>query len=286
MSLLDEAAPLAADSDVAVEIAHLRGHVALARGDAMLGARRLRRRRAARAPAEPSEAARAVGRSLLRGVLRRACASRCSTMPAPLRAALPGDDDGVEACTARLALGMALVLLRRRRRGAARAARPRPRCAGYAQLLDGPPLMWRWAVEAPLFLREARTARESFTRAHRTSARERGVAGALCSAALPARARRGDDRSLARGPRAATTKRRARPRHGTARRGVRRALGLGLARGTRRARGQLPHARRRCTRARARSTGAGFYEAWALAALGDLELALGRPAEAVERLTE
>jgi DNA-binding CsgD family transcriptional regulator len=36
----------------------------------------------------------------------------------------------------------------------------------------------------------------------------------------------------------------------------------------------------------ARSYGRGFYEAWALAALGDLELALGRPAEAVERLAD
>ena len=34
------------------------------------------------------------------------------------------------------------------------------------------------------------------------------------------------------------------------------------------------------------STGAGSHEAWALAALGDLELALGRPAEAVERLSD
>ena len=49
---------------------------------------------------------------------------------------------------------------------------------GYAQLLDGPPLMWRWALEAPLFLREARTARESFELAI-TAARERGIAGAL-----------------------------------------------------------------------------------------------------------
>jgi DNA-binding CsgD family transcriptional regulator len=34
----------------------------------------------------------------------------------------------------------------------------------------------------------------------------------------------------------------------------------------------------------AREYGRGFYEAWTLAALGDLELALGRPAEAVDRL--
>ncbi len=36
----------------------------------------------------------------------------------------------------------------------------------------------------------------------------------------------------------------------------------------------------------AREYGRGFYEAWALAALGDLELALGRPAEAVDRLSD
>ena len=156
---------------------------------------------------------------------------------------------------------------------------------GYAQLLDGPPLMWRWALEAPLFLREARTAREPFELAI-TAARERGIAGALPSADPPARARCGHDRPLAGGARRATTRRPSSRTTPASRGGVRGAL-AGLP-GSRRARGSRSAAARTPSEALAlaREYGRGLYEAWALAALGDLELALGRPAEAVERLAD
>ncbi|MDX6631531.1 MAG: hypothetical protein QOH00_3777, partial [Gaiellales bacterium] len=176
VSLLDEAAPLAADGDVAVEITQLRGHVALARGDAM------------HARTVFATAARAAhGESLAALLWAEASfasfsAGRMQPMLEDARAActvLAPDDDGVEACTARLALGMALVI------GGAGDEGPRTLRAAvampaYEQLLDGPPLLWRWAVEAPLFLRETRTARATFARAI-ASARDRGVAGALSS---------------------------------------------------------------------------------------------------------
>ena len=158
VQLLDEAAPLAADDDVAVEIASLRGHVSLARGDAMaareifMQAARLAApdgRRSALLWAEASFASFCAGRvGPMLDDARAACA------------ALDREDEGVEACTAQLALGMALVFCGAGDEGP-RAIRSAIAMAGYAQLLTGPPLAWRWALEAPLFLREARTARES-----------------------------------------------------------------------------------------------------------------------------
>ena len=134
------------------------------------------------------EAARALGRRR-RGAQRccgprrrtrastRAAWSRCSTTPAP----------PVPRCRP------ATTASRPARRGsrsawrsssAARATRARARCARRSRcpatraLLEGPPLMWRWALEAPLFLREAaRRARPSSSRS--AAARERGIAGAL-----------------------------------------------------------------------------------------------------------
>ncbi len=146
-------------------------------------------------------------------------------------------------------------LQRRRRRGPADPARRGRDGRPTTGLLDGPPLMWRWALEAPLFLREARTARESFGRAL-TAARERGVAGAL-SPLLYLLAR--DAATTDRWPEARAQLlrgRRARPPHRSAGRGVRRALGPRLARGARGARGELPRARRGGARARPRATGA------------------------------
>ncbi|HMG99678.1 MAG TPA: AAA family ATPase, partial [Gaiellales bacterium] len=176
VSLLDEAAPLAADGDVAVEITQLRGHLALARGDAM------------HAQSVFSIAAREAHDGPLAALLwadasfASFSAGRMQPMLEDARAAcaaLPDDDEGVEACTARLALGMALVMGGAGDEGP-RTLRGAVAMPAYAQLLDGPPLLWRWAVEAPLFLREARTARETFARAI-ASARDRGVAGALSS---------------------------------------------------------------------------------------------------------
>ena len=281
VSLLDEAASLAVDGDVALDSAHLRGHVGLARGDALaarevfIGAAKLAEvhdaRRAALLWAEASYASFSAGH--VEGMLEDARAAR---------AVLPRNDSGPEACMAQLALGMALVFSGADDEGP-RMLRSAVAMESYGRLLDGPALLWRWSVEAPLFLREARTARESFTSAHRSRTRSRNARRALADP-LPLGARRSHDRSLGRGPCALLRGGRSRPRHGPARRGVRGALGPGLARG---ARGQEESCRAHAADAigLAREYGRSLYEAWALAALGDLELALGKPAEAVERLT-
>ena len=228
-SLLDEAAPLTADDDTAVEIARLRGYVAVGTRRCHARARGLRCRRAARRARWPRDRV-AVGRGQLRRLPRRTGASRCWTTPAQRATAVASDDEGIEACAARIALGMALVLNGAGDEGPAHAARGRERCRAYEQLLGGTPLMWRWAVEAPLFLREARTARESIHALDRSGARARDR-GRAVRTALPLRARRGNDGSLARGARELLRGRGARAQHRTARRGVRGALGSRLARG-------------------------------------------------------
>ena len=204
-------------------------------------------------------------------------------MPARRAQRAPEDDDGVEACTARLALGMALVLSGAGDEGP-RALRAAIAMPGYGELLAGPPLAWRWAVDAPLFLREARTARESLSQAL-TAARDRGVAGALAPIL----------HHLARD--AATTNRWPEARaqyysaaelaHDTGQPGEECAALAGLAWVEARE-GREEECRQHAREALelAQQYGRGLYAAWALAALGDLELALGRPSDAVDRLTD
>ena len=280
VSLLDEAAPLAVGDDVAIDSAYLRGHVVLARGDAMqarevfVAAAHLAERDARRAAllwAEASYASFAAGR--VEAMLDDAHAA-C--------VALPTGDDGLEACTARLALGMALVFSGAGDEGP-HVLRAAVKMESYGRLLDGSPLLWRWAVEAPLFLREARTARDSFRRAL-TAARDHGVAGALSPLVyLYAR----DAATTDRWPEArARYYEAAELAHHTGQPGEECAAFSGLAwLEAREGREESCRAHAADALSLAREYGRGFYEAWALAALGDLELALGRPAEAVERLT-
>jgi DNA-binding NarL/FixJ family response regulator len=281
VSLLDEAAPLAADGEVAVDIGQLRGHVSLARGDAMVARdvfadAALRAdhdtRRAALLWAEAAYAAFSAGR--VQQMLEDARAAHAS---------LPPGDDGVEACMAQLALGMALVLGGAGDEGP-RALRTAVGMAGYPHLLEGPPLSWRWAIEAPLFLREARTARESFARLI-ASARERGISGALSPLVyLIAR----DAATTDRWPEARANYYEALElARDSGQPGEECAALAGLAwLEAREGREESCRAHAASALELAGAYGRGLYEAWALAALGDLELALGRPAEAVERLSE
>ena len=226
-SLLDEAALLAADGDTAVEIARLRGYVAVGRGDAMLG-----REIFAAAARRAAPAGRETASLWAEASLAAFQAGRVEPMLDDARAACDSvaiDDPGIEACAARIALGMALVLNGAGDEGP-RTLRAAVRMPGYEHLLGGTPLMWRWAVEAPLFLREERTARESIHALDRSGARARDR-GRAVRTALPLRARRGNDGSLAGGARELLRGRGARAQHRTARRGVRGALWSRLARG-------------------------------------------------------
>jgi DNA-binding CsgD family transcriptional regulator len=281
VSLLDEAAPLARDDDVGVDIAQLRGHVALARGDAM-GARAVFVTAAELAAHDPRRAALLMAEASFASL----CAGQVQPMLDDARAAcagLPEHDEGVEACAAHIALGMALVLSGAGDEGP-RTLRTAVAMAGYVELFEGPPLLGRWAIEAPLFLREARTARESIARAL-ASARERGLAGALSTLLHQV------------GRDAATTDRWSEARvsyheaaevaHHTGQPGEECAALSGLAwLDAREGREESCRAHAASALALAREYGRGLFETWALAALGDLELALGHPAAAIERLAD
>ncbi len=279
--MLDEAAPLAVDGAVAIDIGQLRGHVALARGDAMQ-AREVFVLAAQRAAGDPHRAALLLAEAAYASFY----AGRVGPMLEDARAAcaaLAADDEGVEACMARIALGMALVFCDAGDEGP-RALRAAVRMAGYPRMLEGPPLLWRWAWEAPLFLRETRSTRESLDRST-AAARERGVPGALLTLLhLSAR----DAATTDRWPEArARYYEAAELAQHTGQPGEECAALSGLAwleAREGREEGCRAHAQSALTSAR--EYGRGFYEAWALAALGDLELALGRPAEAVERLSD
>jgi DNA-binding CsgD family transcriptional regulator len=280
VSLLDEAEPLARDDDVGIEIAELRGHVVLARGDAMR-ARQVFLTAAQLAAHDPRRAA------LLRAEASFSSlwAGQVEPMLNDARAAcagLPAHDEGIEACAAHIALGMALVLSGAGNEGP-RTLRAAVTMAGYERLSEGP-LLGRWAIVAPLFLREARTARESIARAL-ASARERGLAGAL-STLLHQVGR--DAATTDRWPEArASYHEAAELAHHNGQPGEESAALAGLAwLDAREGREDSCRAHAASALALAREYGRGLFETWALAALGDLELALGRPAEAIERLTD
>jgi DNA-binding CsgD family transcriptional regulator len=280
VGLLDEAALLAAEGDVAIDIAQLRGHVALARGDAMQAREVFIQ--AARAAHDDRRAALLWAEAAYSAFT----AAHMQPMLHDARAAcarLSPGDESLEACMARLALGMALVFCGAGDEGP-RELRAAVAMAGYERLLEGPPLMWRWALEAPLFLREARTARQSFERAI-SAARERGVAGAL-AALLHLLAR--DEATTDRWPAArAHYHEGVELAHDTGQPGEECAGLAGLAwLEAREGREQSCRTHATDALALAHEYGRGLYEVWALGALGDLELAIGRPAEAVERLTD
>ena len=252
VSLLDEAAPLAADGDAAVDIEHLRGHSALARGDAMQ-AREIFKAAAQRVPPEAGRRAAllwtdAAFASLSAGQIQ----SMLDDAHAAL-AALPADDEGTEACTARLRSGW-------------RSCCAAPGTKGPA--LCAPVSAWR-AMGSCSRGRRCRGAGRSrrrsscaspdcarFSSGRSESARDRGVGGSPRGAARHARARRRHDRPLAGGQGQVLRGCRARARHGTTGRAMRGARGLGVARGARRTRGSCRDHAAEASLSRA-SSGAG-----------------------------
>jgi DNA-binding CsgD family transcriptional regulator len=279
VALLDEAAPLATGDEAIAEVADIRGRVALGRGEAMR-AREIFKDAAERASHDPRRAAVLWAEASYAGFV----AGRMQPMLDDARAAcaaLPVDDGGAEACAARLALGMALVFGGADSQGpeTLRTAIAMP---GYERLLEGSPLIWHWALGAPLFLRESRTARESFERAI-AAARERGVAGAL-PPLLGLLAR--DAATTDRWPIARALYHESADLAGDAGQPGEECAALAGLAWLEAREGRELDCRDHAARALelAREYGRGLYECWALAALGELELALGRPAEAVARL--
>ena len=175
VSLLDEAEPLARDDEVRVGIATLRGYVTLARGDAMR-ARQVFLAAAQLVAHDPRRAALLWAEAAFASL----CAGQVKSMVDDARAAcaaLPAHDEGIEACAAHIALGMALVLAGAGNEGPS-TLRAAVTMAGYEGLCDGPPLLGRWARRsAALPARGAHGARVARARSH-LRARSRPGGGA------------------------------------------------------------------------------------------------------------
>ena len=122
MRLLDEAAPLARDNDVAVEIANLRGHVALARGDAMDARAVFVAPRSGRAPIG-RRAALLWAEAATRRSAPGAGGADARGRPRRLRGAAARTTTASRPAPPTSRSGMALVLCGRRRRGPARHPR-------------------------------------------------------------------------------------------------------------------------------------------------------------------
>ena len=198
-------------------------------------------------------------------------------------AALGSEDEGVEACTAQLALGMALVFCGAGDEGP-RAIRSAIAMAGYRRNFSP-------ARRSPGAGRSRR--RSSCARRARRGSRSGARSSLRAIAASPAPSARCSScwratrpRPIA-GPRLApATTRPPSWREQTGQPSEECAALSGLAwLEAREGREETCRAHAAAALEQARQFGRGFNEAWALAALGDLELALGRPAEAVDRLT-
>ena len=200
------------------------------------------------------------------------CRPRC---PASARASSP-----------RLALGMALIYNGQRRGGRRtaarghRGARALRRAARPIRTCCPPPRC------APLWLREAHRGRALAARAIE-SARTAGAPRRAAVRAVAGGARRGDLRPLAVAVAAATRRRSgSRARRGRRLRCAPALAGLALRRGAPGPRGGVPGARRARRSSSPSARGLGFFRLWALEALAELELGLGRTEAAVGHLAE
>ncbi len=172
---------------------------------------------------------------------------------------------------------------RRPRRGRRRlGTRRRSRSSSAQTSCTTSPELLAWAALGPLWLREAKAGRGLIERAFERARAQRGRSAPCPACCTCSRATRRPPTS-GRRPRRATTKRSDSARETGQRVELAASLaGLAWLRGTPRARGRLPRTRRRGDRRCAMSSGIALYGVWAIQALGDLELGLGRPAAAIE----
>jgi DNA-binding CsgD family transcriptional regulator len=281
-SLLDAAAGWAPDEGLQVEIEHLRGHIALRRGPLAEGRAILlaaAERAAVRTPgdaivmlAEAAEGAFFAGDAA--GV--QACGERA-------RALADGSVPGQAAYFAQITEGMGEILTGEGDRGAA-LLRDAVSLLERSDTIDVEPRLLAWAAMGPLWLREAGTGEGLIERAV-TAARSRSAAGILphllthVAIALAA----GDRWAEAE----ATFDEAVRLAGET---GQRTILAGALAR--------LATVEARCGRDAAaaahagealplaRDLGAHLFEIWALSAFGEVALARGDAATALERFDE
>jgi DNA-binding CsgD family transcriptional regulator len=275
IALLDEARALNRDPARAIAIDQLSGHIKVRQGHPMQG-HAILTEAAESADRETAAAmlAEAAGACFIAGEIRE-------MLRTALRAdeLLPDDASPRTRYLAAMARGMANVLGGDAQAGAESIHRAVQVAEGSSELREDP-LMLPWLVLAPVFLRESQTGRSLIDQAL-SAARERAAVGALPYLLnLVAR----DDATTDRWAVAQATHAEG---NALAREtGQRTELAFGLSN---LAMLQARSGREEECRAVAaealslsQSLGLGLYEIWTTAALGELELGLGRAAEAVE----
>ena len=279
ISLLDEAARVVGDGPLAIEIEHLRGHIALRRGPLAEGRAILL---AATERADPGAAVVMLAEAAM-GAFYAADAAGMLECGERASALAVRDGSHRTAFFAAIAQGMALVLSGQGDRGAA-AIRDAVRLLERSDELRDDPRLLVWAAMGPLWLRETDAGHELVDRAVAT-ARSRSVVGVLphllthvaiqhATTDRWVEAQAGFDEAI----------RLARES------GQRVELAGALARlawlEARLGREHACRAHAAEALAIAREHGVVLCEIWALAALGDLELGLGNAEAALARVEE
>ena len=173
ISLLDEAARVVGDGPLAIEIEHLRGHIALRRGPLAEGRAILL---AATERADPGAAVVMLAEAAM-GAFYAADAAGMLECGERASALAVRDGSHRTAFFAAIAQGMALVLSGQGDRGAA-AIRDAVRLLERSDELRDDPRLLVWAAMGPLWLRETDAGHELVDRAVAT-ARSRSVVGVL-----------------------------------------------------------------------------------------------------------
>jgi DNA-binding CsgD family transcriptional regulator len=278
-SLLERARRAVDDPMLAAEVDHLRGHIAVRRGRVAEGQRLLR---AAASTADPDRAvlmlAEATNASFYAG--DAAAMLEASARAEELAADAPGPDIAVFASLAR---GMALIFNGEGEAGAARI-RSAVEALERTDALAARPRLLPWAVMGPLWLRETGAGGALAARALEVARGQAavGILPFLLMHVARDHAGRDDWRAAA-----AEYHEGIRLARDSGQRTDLATLLAGLACLEARE-GRETETREHATEALGLSeeVGEGLHDVWALAALGDLELALGRPEVAVERLEE
>jgi DNA-binding CsgD family transcriptional regulator len=279
MALLDEARSHAADPGLAGRIEHLRAHVTTRRGPIGEGVALLMAAADLVAEREPGLAV------VMLAEAAHACvyAGDTGTMLEAARRASSLASDGADARTeffAAVARGMALITAGEGEEGAGALRRAVELAQNSAELRDDLRLL-ALTTQVPLWLREAQAGRELIARAV-ALARQHSAAGVLPYILNHV----GRDESMTdRWAEAESTFHEAIQLARET--GQRSELAVGLASlawlEARQGKGHECRAHAGEARAVCREVGIAIYDIWAIAAVGELELAAGRPADALEQ---
>ncbi len=279
---LDEARTHVPDGRGAYLLEHLRGHIAAQRGPAMVGHEILTRAASAAGKIDPERAAlmlaEAVSSAFYAG--DAAAMQAAAAMTEPLSAANGG---GRTLFFARVAQGMALIFSGAGEPGAAALREAVAVFDGWDDLAEDPRMLM-WAAVGPLWLREAGFRPDLIERAL-SAARGSTAVGVLPTLlTLLAIDQAGGERWGAARSNLDEAMRLARET------GQRTELAAALSRtawlDARQGREQESRTRAAEALELSDSLGLGLCEIWTRAALADLELGFGRPAEALDRLEE